>query len=144
MRLSALAAALVLALALVAGCGGGDSPEDAVQAYYDAATDEDAEAVCELLSAATIEEIEAHRLGLRDDASRRSASAACRTTSRSARSTEEGDTATVEVTARRRDEDVPLIKEDDEWKLDLAGHGGRGDATAPEESDQPSVEAAGR
>ena len=57
--------------------------------------------------------------------------------------TEEGDTATVEATADGTTEDVPLIDEDGEWKLDFAAvtpdvpSEEPTTTTAPEESDQP-------
>ena len=125
-KLAALLAALVLAFALAAaGCGGGDSPEDVVESFYSALADGDAGEICDLLSEsaqegaaagedsceegieAAIDSGEAERfLGVADEVEVGDAS-------------EDGDTAEVTVTFGDEEEQVPLVKEDDEWKIDI-------------------------
>lgn len=105
---------------LIAGCGGSDDPADTVQEYFDAATGDDFEAACELLSAETITLIE----GTGDDCE--TALAADEATPvpddfEVGESTEDGDTASVTVTGDGEEVSIPLLKEDDEWKVDLAG-----------------------
>lgn len=118
-RLTGLATAITAA-ALLAGCGGSEStPEDAVESFFNAARDDDAEGACELLSAASIEAIEASG----DD---------CPTSFESegvgdipddieiGEVTEDGDTATVQVSGDGEEVEIPTVNEDDEWKVDFA------------------------
>lgn len=115
---------------LIAGCGGGgDDPADTVQEYFDAATGDDFEGACELLSEQTITLIE----GTGDD---------CPTALEADEatpvpddfevgdSTEDGDTASVTVSGDGEEVAIPLVKEDDEWKVDLAGLVTGGDSSA--------------
>lgn len=119
-RLTGLVLVIATA-ALLAGCGGSSSSPDAVvQDFFDAARDNDAEAACELLSSASIEAIEA------------SGDEDCPTAFEAdgvgdipddievGEVTEDGDTATVQVTGDGEEVEIPTVNEDDEWKVDFA------------------------
>lgn len=116
------AAALVAALAATAaiGCGGdGGNPEDVVSATYEAAADGDAAGVCENLSATALESAggsadeceEAIEPGLE-------AAGAFLGEFEVGDSSVDGDTGTVEVSFAGQTEEVPVVQEDGEWKLD--------------------------
>lgn len=139
MRAAGLALAIAAGL-LVAGCGGdeGGSPEDAVEAYADAARDADGEAACELISSASVEAIE--EFG--DDcpaAFEEFGGGDVPDDLEIGEVTEDGDTATVETTGDGETTEIPLVREDDEWKIDFTNLAA--EAEAPEvESVEPETE----
>jgi hypothetical protein len=122
--------AVALTAGFAAGCGGDDSsdsadtPEAAVQQFFDAASDGDGAAACEVLSedsqqqaideaqdaedceGAFQEDADAGNIDVPDDL-------------------EVGEfdeeNSTVEVTADGQSQDFPVIEEDGAWKIDLAG-----------------------
>lgn len=132
---------LVAAGLIAAGCGGNDasesgssSPEDTVKSFFAAADAGDGDRACELM---TDDSVKALELGggscgdslsgdsgdLPDDFEVGDAS-------------EDGDRATVEVSGDGDTIEVPLQKEDDEWKVDFISLGlaqaAGGDTSAPE------------
>ena len=116
------AALLAASAALFAvGCGGGDgsSPEDAVSAVYDAAADGDAAGVCENLSAAAIEASVEEGADC-EEALEPSLEAAGAFLGEFevGEADVEGDSGTVEVSFAGETADVPVVQEDDEWKVD--------------------------
>jgi hypothetical protein len=127
------AGALAIGAAVVVGCGGGGgSPEDTVQEFFDAARDQDAAATCELLTTASQDAAAAQAGGDCEAAFEDSGAADIPEEIEIGDVTEDGDTATVAVSAEGQDDEIPLLKEDDEWKIDLLGG-----ATAPPEATAP-------
>jgi ABC-type glycerol-3-phosphate transport system substrate-binding protein len=126
-KLAALLAALVLALALaVAGCGGSDeSPEDVTESFYSALADEDAGEVCDLLSESAAESAagggDSCEDGFKDALETGAAQAALGLADdiEVGDSEIDGDSATVTVTSGDQEDEVPLVKEDGEWKVDI-------------------------
>lgn len=127
MRMGGLVLALLVGV-LLAGCGGGDSPEDVLSGFYAALGDGDAGAYCDLLDEASAQAA-AEDKGV--DTCEEAAEMTFSSTNAAAliaqseaievgESTIDGDTATVAVTtADGEDLDVPLVEEDGEWKVDL-------------------------
>ena len=116
------AALLAASAALFAvGCGGGDggNPEDAVTAVYEGAADGDAGAVCENLSAAAIEASVEEGADC-EEALEPSLEAAGAFLGEFevGEADVEGDSGTVEVSFAGETADVPVVQEDDEWKVD--------------------------
>lgn len=130
-RLSALVLVLV-AGALVAGCGGDDasSPEDVVSEFYEATTDGDVETLCSLVTeetaqaAADDEGVETCEEGIEIGLESPEAEAAQAATEglEVGEATIDGETATVAVSSEAGGSgDVSLVLVDDEWKVDLEG-----------------------
>ena len=130
-KLTVSLAALTLLFALVAGgCGGdsssgGDSPEAVTESFYSALADGDAGGICDLLSESAASSAAGDAdsceegvqkgldtgpaqaaLGVADDIEVGGAEI-------------DGDSAKVTVTSGNRDDQVPLVKEDGEWKVDI-------------------------
>ena len=125
-KLAALLAALTLAFAFaVAGCGGEDSPEDVVESFYSALADGDAGEICDLLSSSAAESAAEDEdtceagveKGIDSGAAEEALGAADDVEVGDA--TEDGDTAEVTVTSGDDEAQVPLVKEDGEWKIDI-------------------------
>jgi hypothetical protein len=116
-----IGAGLALVAALVVGCGGGGSPEDTVQEFYDASVDQDGAAACELLTDASAELAAAGGGGDCATAFEEQTAEDVPEDFEIGEVSEDGDSATVEVTSDGESSTVPLTKEDDEWKIDLAG-----------------------
>ena len=116
------AAALVAASAALfaVGCGGGgENPEDAVSDLYAAAVDGDAGTVCENLSAAAVADAEAEGGSCEEALEPLLAGAgAFLSEFEVGEATVEGDSGTVEVSFAGESEDVPVVEEDGEWKVD--------------------------
>ena len=120
--------AVALTAGFAAGCGGDDSdsdtPEAAVQQFFDAAADGDGAAACEVLSAdsqqqaideaedaedcesAFQEDADAGNIDVPDDLEVGSY---------------DEEAGTVEVTAEGQTQPFPVVEEDGEWKIDLVG-----------------------
>ena len=127
-------AGAVLALAagaLIAGCGGSDgaeTPEDAVQAFFDASVDKDAEALCDSMTeesqtqAAEDEDVETCEEGAEKAFASEGAEEelAQFEDAEIGEATIDGDTATVTVTSQGQEGQLPVVKEDDVWKVDIA------------------------
>lgn len=134
MRLAALVAALTLGL-LAAGCGGSDSPSDATPEevasdFFGAVQDQDAGAMCGLLSeasaqqAAEDEDAESCEEGVEKAFASADAEAglAALEGAEVGEAKIDGDTATVGVTSAEGQEgEFQMVKEDDEWKVNLEG-----------------------
>ncbi len=145
LRLSALAAAAALALSAGA-CGGsdddaagGDGGSDrqqaraAVEALYGALADSDAAAACEQLGEAAQKQLEAGGLGSKGksceesfqgflDAAEKQGGLNLTLKAKVRRVEVNGDRAVAKVSfGKGRNGDVPLLKEDGEWKLEAAG-----------------------
>jgi hypothetical protein len=125
-KLAALMAALCLAFGLVvAGCGSSDSPEDVVESFYTALGDGDAGEICDLLSSSAQEEAAAGEDSCEDGVKKAIDSGAAEEALGAADEievgevTEDGDTAKVAVSFGDEESEVPLVKEDDEWKIDI-------------------------
>lgn len=125
-RLAALIATLTLALVLVAaGCGSSDSPEDVVESFYTALGDGDAGEICELLSSSAqadaAEGEDSCEAGVQKGIDSGAAEEALGVADEVevGEVTEEGDTAKVSVSFGDEESEVPLVKEDDEWKIDI-------------------------
>ena len=131
MRIGAAVLALV-AGALIAGCGGSDgaeTPEDAVQAFFDATVDRDAEALCGSITAesgtqaAEQEDVDTCEEGVEKSfaSSDSDASISQIEGAEVGEATVDGDTAAVTVTSGEGDEgSVSVVKEDDVWKVDAS------------------------
>jgi len=132
---------LAVTAAIVVGCGGSDdtssdadSPEDVVQAFFDASKSEDAGAACATLTtdsqdfaAAGEESCEASFQKSVD-----SGQSTIPDSIEIGDVTTEGDTATVPVTADGQDTDFTVVQEDGSWKIDLVGAAAAGgDSSAP-------------
>ena len=119
---------LALAAALVVGCGGGDdgdsgSPEDAVQAFFDASKSEDAEAACASLTTDS-QDLAAAGEDSCEASFEKSVSSGQSNVPGSIEIgdvTTEGDTATVPVTADGEETTFDVVQEDGSWKIDLTG-----------------------
>ena len=132
-------ASAVLAMAagaLIAGCGGSDdsdgsdgaeTPEEAVTAFFDATVAKDSAALCESITeesgqqAADNEDVETCEEGA--DKAFASADAEAEIaqfeSAEVGEATIDGDTATVTVTSEGTEGEVPVVKEDDVWKVDI-------------------------
>ena len=126
LRLLAALAALTLAFALVAvGCGSDDSPKDVVESFYSALSDGEAGEICDLLSASGQEGAAAGADSCEDgiqkliDSGEAEEALGVADEVEIGDATEDGDTATVKVSFGDEETEVPLVKEDDEWKIDL-------------------------
>ena len=125
-RLAALLTALTLACAFaVAGCGGEDSPADVVEDFYSALSDGDAGEICDLLSNSAQEDAAGNEDSCEDGVQKEIDSGAAEEALGAAGdvevgdATEDGDTAEVTVTSGDDEAQVPLVKEDGEWKIDI-------------------------
>jgi len=118
-----------LAGLLIAGCGGSDAPEDVVDEFFQATADSDAEAFCATLSeasqtqAAETEDVETCEEGAEKAFGSGDFEAAAEMAGdvEVGEATIDGDSATVTATSGDVEEEVPLVKEDDEWKVELGG-----------------------
>ena len=126
-KLAALIAALTLAFAfVVAGCGSDDSPEDVVESFYSALGDGDAGEICDLLSEASQEDAaegeDSCEAGVQKGIDSGEAEEALGVADEVevGEATEDGDTAEVSVSFGDEEAEVPLVKEDDEWKIDIS------------------------
>ena len=126
-KLAALLAGMTLASALVAaGCGGDDSPEDVVESFYSALGDGDAEEICSLLSNSAAESAAEDeetceagvQKGIDSGAAEEALGAADEVEVGEVK--EDGDTAEVTVTFGEEEAQVPLVKEDGEWRIDIS------------------------
>lgn len=120
--------AVLAAGLLTLGCGGSDSPEDVATDFYAALSDQDASAFCETLSesaaqaAADDEDAESCEEGVEASFSSGDAEEAIAQTEdiELGEASIDGDTATVPTSSGEGQEgETPLIKEDDEWKVDI-------------------------
>ncbi len=133
LRIGALLVA-VLALGLFAGCGddeadGDATPEEVVAAFYAATGDADAEAMCALITeeaaqaAADDENADSCEEGVQAsiDAGDNTAVSDLADEIEVGEATIEGETATVpiSVASLEQEDEVTLVQEDGEWKLDL-------------------------
>ncbi len=123
--------AVALTAGVVTGCGGDDdssdqTPEEAVQQFFDAAADGDGAAACEVLSAnsqqqaideakdaedcegAFQEDADAGNIDVPDDLEVGSY---------------DEEAGTVDVTAGGTTQPFPVVEEDGQWKIDLTGGG---------------------
>jgi hypothetical protein len=129
--------ALALVVGLVVGCGGssddttdsGGTPEDAVQAFYDASKAEDAAGVCAALST------ESQDIAAAGESCEAAFSAAVKSGQTGVPdnlvvgdATIDGDSATVDVTADGKSSSFTLVNEDG-WKLDFTAAAAAGDST---------------
>lgn len=121
--------AVALTAGFVAGCGGdddsdNDTPEAAVQQFFDAARDGDGAAACEVLSEDSqqqaideAEEAEDCEGAFQEDADAGNINVP--------EDLEVGsydeESSTVEVTTEGETQGFPVVEEDGEWKVDLAG-----------------------
>ncbi len=130
-RIAGVALAL-LAGALIAGCGGSDgaeTPEDAVTAFFDASVDKDAEALCDSITeesgqqAADDEDVETCEEGAEKAFASEGADEeiAQFEAAEVGEATIDGDTATVSVSSQGQEGQIPVVKEDDVWKVDITG-----------------------
>jgi hypothetical protein len=124
------AAVLVAGVAMfAAGCGGDDSsdvdtsdPAAVVSALYAAAGDEDAAAMCDLLSAdaqhhaAETEDEDSCEAGIEKSLS--GGTGDLLSEIEVGEATVDGDTGTVEITALGQSDSVNVVQEDGEWKVD--------------------------
>lgn len=117
-RLIALAAAALLAT----GCGGGNSPGDAVSDLYSAAADGDASGVCEVLSeeaataAAADENAESCEAGI--ERTLAGGAGALLGDIEVGEASVEGESGTVQVSAFGQTDTVDVVQEDGDWKVD--------------------------
>lgn len=134
--------ALALVAGLVVGCGGSDSsdsadnPEEAVQAFYDAARNNDAEAICATLSAATLES-SAEQSGSCENQFQDTFGSAGSVVPPGLTidsSSIEGDTATVDVTTGNGEKNTFTLVNEDGWKLDLVADDGGDSSTGVTDS----------
>ena len=117
----------ILALALVGvGCGGGeDSPEDVVDSFYSALSDGDAGEICGLLSDSAAEGAaegeDSCEAGVQKGIDSGEAEEALGVADQVeiGEAKVDGDNATVTVTHEGEEAEVPLVKEDGEWKIDI-------------------------
>ena len=132
-RLGALLLA-VLAMAFVAGCGGDDdeaesaaAPEEVVAEFYAATGAADAEGMCALITeeaaqaAADDENADSCEEGVQAsiDAGDNTEVSELAAEIEVGEATIDGETATVPISARGSEDEVNLVQEDGEWKLDL-------------------------
>ena len=131
-RLGALLLA-VLAVAFVAGCGGDDesegaaTPEEVVADFYAATGDADPEGMCALITeeaaqaAADDENADSCEEGVQAsiDAGDNTAVSDLADEIEVGEATIDGETATVPISALGSEDEVNLVQEDGEWKLDL-------------------------
>ena len=137
--------ALALAAGLVVGCGGSSddttdtasTPEDAVQAFYDASKAEDGAAACATLSSASqdIAAAGADSCEAAFDAAVKSGNAGVPDKLEIGDPKVDGDTATVPVTADGQKSSFTVVNEDG-WKIDLtaAAGGSTTDSSTPTDS----------
>ncbi len=142
-----LALAVLLAGGLIAtGCGGSDaeesgsgSPEDAVSSFFSAADDGDGARACELMTEDSVNALELSGSSCADVMSEDSGDLPDDFEVGDA--SEDGDSATVKVTGDGDEIEVPLKKEDDEWKIDFISlglsQGASGDTSIPEDATIP-------
>lgn len=139
-------AALVAASLIAAGCGGSDaeesgsgSPEDTVKSFFAAADDGDGARACELMTADSVSALELGGGSCADVMSEDSGDLP--DDFEVGDVSEDGDTATATVSGDGEELDVPLKKEDDEWKVDFIGLGlsqsGGGDTSIPDDVTVP-------
>jgi len=122
-----LVLALLASVGILAGCSsggtssGGQTPEQAVQAFFDAAKKQDANTTWDLMSAATQKAMQSKANW--ETAIKQEAPA--NFTFKVGKATVNGDKATVEVTGTENGETSTqtfnLVKENGKWKLDLSG-----------------------
>jgi hypothetical protein len=123
--------ALALVAGLAVGCGGDSTsnPEDAAQAFYEAARDQDAEALCASVSAeyreAASEGFDSCEAAFEDAADSGTLDGVPDDFT-IVSSSVDGDTATVETTGGGENNTITLVNEDG-WKVNPA-------STAPEDS----------
>lgn len=123
--------ALVAATALLAGCGGDDAatPEQVAEDFYAATAEADAGRICELVTEETAqagaddEGADTCEEGVTAsiDAGDAEEAAALAEEVEIGEAMIDGDTATVQVSSGEETGEVELVKEDDEWRIDLAG-----------------------
>jgi hypothetical protein len=122
--------ACAIAIVLAAGCGGGDSdsPNGAVEDYFQAVKDRDGETACGLLTenaldSSTLPGAPTNSEDCVEGVNNLPEEELSSIGDVTAETTEEsGDTATVEVTVKVGDVESPpisidMVKEDDQWKL---------------------------
>jgi ketosteroid isomerase-like protein len=121
----------VLATGLIAGCGGDSgsdaTPEEVVTDFYAATSDSDPETMCALITeevaqvAADDENADSCEEGVQAsiDAGDNKAVIKLADTIEVGDATIDGDEATVAITAQGMEDEVHLVQEDGEWKLDL-------------------------
>ena len=119
-------AAIALTAAL-AGCGGGNGPEDAVNDFIAALKDKDAAKTCDLLAPDNQKMITDLNQGSCEDLMKEGLDSAGtddaldNTNAKVKDSTVDGDKATVTVEADGETNDITVVKVDGEWKVDLFG-----------------------
>jgi len=142
-----IAGALAVAAGLVVGCGGSSddttsssatsTPEDAVQAFYDASKAEDGAAACATLSSASqdIAAAGADSCEAAFDAAVKSGNTGVPDKLEIGEPKVDGDTATVPVTADGQKSSFTVVNEDG-WKIDLtaAAGGSTTDSSTPTDS----------
>lgn len=137
--------ALVASGLLVAGCGGDDasesgsgSPEDAVSSFFAAADEGDGERACELMTEDSVSALELGGGSCAEVMSEDSGDLP--DDFEVGDTTEDGDTATVEVSGDGDTIEVPLQKDGDEWKVDFISLGlaqSGGDTSIPDDVTVP-------
>jgi hypothetical protein len=139
-----IAGFLALAAVFVVGCGGSDStdsdaassPEDAVQAFYDASKSQDAAATCAVLSSDSQDIAAAGEDSCEAafEAAVKSGNADVPDNLEIGDAKIDGDSATVAVTTDSGDSSFTLVNEDG-WKIDLTnGAGSSSDGSTPTDS----------
>ena len=120
--------AVALTAGFAAGCGGDDSdsdtPEAAVQQFFDAARDGDGAAACEVLSEASQQQAidEAQDAEDCEGAFQEDADAGNIDVPEDLEvGSFDEEASTVEVTADGQSQDFPVVEEDGSWKIELAG-----------------------
>jgi hypothetical protein len=120
--------AVALTAGFTVGCGGddsdSDSPEGAVQQFFDAARDGDGAAACEVLTEESQQQAidEAQDAEDCEGAFQEDADAGNIDVPEDLEvGSYDEEASTVEVTAEGQTQDFPVVEEDGSWKIDLVG-----------------------
>lgn len=125
-RIFALTVAALMAVALMAACGGkkASTPTEAFKTFYEASKGKDVPTLKKVMSKATLDELEKEAKGenksldqyLADESQKGLPSSLPETRNEKI----DGDKATVEVKTQSGDwRPFPFVKEDGDWKIDM-------------------------
>jgi Domain of unknown function (DUF4878) len=125
--------AVALTAGVVTGCGGDDSssdssaaPEDVVQQFIDSSKDGDGAAVCDLLSSESQTQVVEDAKDADDCEGAFDEDPTASDVPDDLEvgdATIDGDTGTVAITVSGQESTIPVVQEDGEWKIDIAGGG---------------------